>query len=702
MVVSFLHHKGATMLCRLIAASAILFSLALPAFALNQNQPGDEALAAAAGRMKLKDYSGARKTALRSGDKGAGAFLLGMSCLRLELWEEAASRLGVAADSYPILADYALYNQGVALSKLARNDQALPPLYRLLKQYPESRLARPAMLLYAQTLAAGGYHKEAAESYAAFIDRYPLGRDSITALFGSALSREKLGAPAAAAQVFRGIWLNYPGSPLAEKASRELQRLAAAGTRVEPYTSAELYKRAGTLYDLGRYGQAADAYAELPLAGEPQEFASKLRLKLGQALFKAKRYQQAQATLSGLAQQGAGGNSANEATYWMARAIDKSGRQDEAYEIYLRLAAAPKGGSVSDDALLEAAYLKRYQRKWGEALPLFNKYLAGHPDQQRNATVYWEAAWASYQSRDFQGAAALLRKLADSEEMREKALYWLGKALLAAGDAKGSDAAFAALASDYPFGYYALTCNRWCAISEVPLPPKNLTDLFPMPAGFEREKALISLGLFEEAAGELSAKRSKNSAGAIRLYLEMGNYNGAIHALGREKPKRGEKETSTIFGINYPLAFRELVASNAAANAIPESLVYAIMRSESNFSPAVLSPVGAVGLMQIMPATAETISKGSSARLTTPDLNIRLGAKYLRDLLNTYGRNIPLAAAAYNAGPGNVKRWRSGFGEMPQDEFIENIPFRETREYVKKVIAAMELYQRLYRLPAYK
>jgi soluble lytic murein transglycosylase len=689
------------MLCRLIAAALIVLSASVPASALNLNTP-DEAVASAAARMKLKDYSGARTAALKSNDKGPGAFLLGMASLRLELWDEAASQLALAADGYPILADYALYNQGLALSKLGRSDQALPPLYKLLKQYPDSRLARPAMILYADTLAAGEHPKEALESYASFIERYPLGSDSVSALFGSALCRDKLGDPAAAAAVLRGIGLNYPASPFAEKAAGELRRLSAFGAKVEPYTSAELFKRAGTLYDLGRYQLAAEAYAKLSSAGETEEFAAKLRLKTGQALFKAKHYQDAQAALRSALQKGAG-NSAGEATYWLARALDKSGKADDAYELYIKLAEAPKGGTVADDALLEAAYLKRYQKKWGEALQLFRKYLATHQEPQKTATVTWEAAWASYQSRDYQGAAGYLRKLAEREEAREKALYWLGKSLVAAGDTQGAEAPFAALAAQYPFGYYALICNKWCDLSEFPVPPRTLTDSLPLPAGFEREKALISLGLFDEAGRELSgAKRARNPLGVARLYLEMGNYNGAYHSVAKERPKRGEKDSGPVWGLNYPLAYREEVVKNASANAIPESLVWAIMRTESNYLPAALSPVGAVGLMQIMPATAETISKGDSSKLTRPELNIRLGARHLKDLLAAYDNNLMLAVAAYNAGSGNVKRWQKGFGGLPRDEFVESIPFTETREYVKKVMSAMELYQRLYRLPAYK
>ena len=687
------------MLCRTIVRAALLLSVTLPATAFSLSIPGDPSLTSAAGRMKLKDYTGARQEALKSSASGARAFLLGISALKLELWEEAAGQLAIAAEGYPLLADYALYNQGVALAKLGRNYQALPPLYRLLKQYPESRLARPATLLYADTLAAGGYAKEALESYGSFLERYPSGTDSLSALSSSALCREKLGEAATAAAIYRSIWLSHPGSPLAEKAAAQLARISAAGTRVEPYTAAELFKRGTTLYDLGRYAQAARTFTELPLAGESREFAAKARLRTGQALFKARRYPEAEQTLRGVSQ-GAGGVLANEAAFWLAKAQDKNGKTEQAYELFLLLAQAPQGGAAADEALLEAAYLKRYQKKWDEALRLFQRFLASHPDPQKSGSVLWEAAWISYQSRDYQGAAGYLQRLAANGELREKALYWLGKSLTRTGELKGAQLAFASLADEYHFGYYSLICNKWCDSGSFPAPPKSLSEALPMPAGFEREKALISFGLFDEAARELAVTRKgKNPLGVARLFLEMENYNGALHAVAKENPKRSDKESASVWGINYPLAYREEVVKNAAATAVPESLIYAIMRTESNYSPSALSPVGAVGLMQIMPATAEAMSKGDSARLTRPELNIRLGSRYLKDQMAAYGRSVPLTAAAYNAGPGNVKRWQKSFAALPQDEFIESIPFRETREYVKKVVSAMELYRRLYRLP---
>lgn len=681
------------MLCRTIAAAAIVLCTTLPARGVEM-KPADEALAGAAHRMQAKDYRGAREAALNVTDRGSRAFLTGIAAQRLEMWEEAAAQLAIAAESYPILADYALYYQGQALSKLERHDQALQPLYKVLKQYPDSRLVRATMILYADSLSAAGHASEALQSYSTFVERYPAGSDSISALFGSALCREKLGNPAAAAGMLRNLYLNYPASPFADKAAGELQRLATQGIKAEPYNSAELFKRAATLYGLGRHLKAAEAFAEIPLGGEGVEFVEKLKLKKGQALYKARRYQQAQTTFANISTVG------HESELWLARTLDKTGKQEDAFQLYMRLAQDPKGGYVAHEALLEAAYLKRFQRKWSEAFPLFKHYLAAVPSQ-KTPNVLWEAAWSCYQSRDYQEAASEFGKLSERDDVRDKALYWLGKTLAATGDAKGSQEAFAALAAEFPLGYYALISNNHAG-EDLPLPPASIIEALPMPAGFEREKALIGLGLFDEAGRELRiSKKNKSPYGIARLYMEMGNYNGAYHTMAMEKPKR-DKESATVWGVTYPLAFREDVAKNAAAYAIPESLVWAIMRTESNYLPVAKSPVGALGLMQIMPATAESMSKGGSKRLTHPDLNIKLGTRHLKDLMESYDGNLTLAVAAYNAGAGNVKRWQKGYGDLPEDEFVESIPFRETREYVKKVVSSMEMYQRLYRLPPYK
>ncbi len=153
----------------------------------------------------------------------------------------------------------------------------------------------------------------------------------------------------------------------------------------------------------------------------------------------------------------------------------------------------------------------------------------------------------------------------------------------------------------------------------------------------------------------------------------------------------------------YPTAFSEHVSRYAGRYGVSESLAYSIMRAESNFYPSARSAVGAVGLMQIMPNTAKYLEKDKSGidgeiQLTHPELNIKLGMKHLKDLIRRYQGNLVFAVAAYNSGATPVDRWRRNFSGLEKDEFIENIPYPETREYVKKVFSSMVIYRSLYGL----
>jgi soluble lytic murein transglycosylase len=308
-------------------------------------------------------------------------------------------------------------------------------------------------------------------------------------------------------------------------------------------------------------------------------------------------------------------------------------------------------------------------------------------------------------------AADYFKLLAGNDSSREKSLYWLGRALSLAGDINGGQAVFGRLLAEFPFGFYAQSYSKELNLKgdDISLPVTNLCEILPLPAGYDRVKALITFGLYDEARKELSISRKKPSAkngsipGLARLYLEMEDYNGAYNLLRNERPQKFEKEKGYQWGLCFPLAFHEYVARMASEFDIPEGLIYAVIRAESAFSPTALSPAGAIGLMQLMPATAASVAnrgKGefNADTLTSPKTNIRYGVKHLRDLLALYKGDRMLAVAAYNAGAGNVNRWRKTFGHLRKDEFVENIPFAETREYVKKVLSGAEIYNRLYKL----
>ena len=154
----------------------------------------------------------------------------------------------------------------------------------------------------------------------------------------------------------------------------------------------------------------------------------------------------------------------------------------------------------------------------------------------------------------------------------------------------------------------------------------------------------------------------------------------------------------------FPIAYREKVLKHARRSNLDPAIVFSLIRRESAFDEAALSPVGARGLMQIMPQTGQQIAKNlrepwrSDNALFDPELNLKYGTYYYRQMMNRFGGHFALAAAAYNAGPHRVRRWLPDDQALPADIWIEMIPFDETRKYVAAVLTYALIYQkRLHR-----
>lgn len=231
-----------------------------------------------------------------------------------------------------------------------------------------------------------------------------------------------------------------------------------------------------------------------------------------------------------------------------------------------------------------------------------------------------------------------------------------------------------------------------------------------MRARIDVATKLIQLGLPDLARWELweverHTRNSQYLRQLISAYEGIGSYNrsAAIAELsfGKERDAGGIEGARALWTSAYPQAYRKSVEKFAKEYNVPNEWVWAIMRTESMYKTDVISPVGAKGLMQLMQYTARNLTKlrgevGDTIELLNPDVNIRLGAQYLGRLYAKFKGQLPLVAAAYNAGPHRVEGWLVNFGQLETDEFVEHIPFLETRNYVKKVVRYHTFYRRLY------
>ncbi|NIR18165.1 MAG: lytic transglycosylase domain-containing protein, partial [Desulfobacterales bacterium] len=216
----------------------------------------------------------------------------------------------------------------------------------------------------------------------------------------------------------------------------------------------------------------------------------------------------------------------------------------------------------------------------------------------------------------------------------------------------------------------------------------------------QRTQMLISLGMPEEAQLEIVAMedeaRTKEEFVIVSLlYSQVDDYYQSIKvAQGIGLPQANR--------LSYPKGYQEFVAPYSKKYGVDELLVYSIIREESRFQKDAVSPADAVGLMQLIPPTARSVARQigingfSTSMLTIPRINIEMGIFYFKQVLDKFNGDVELALASYNAGPHRAADWKVRFYGLEKDEFIEEVPFRETRNYIRRILRSYGAYKAIY------
>lgn len=667
----------------------------------------DDLLTSAMSQFREKSYADSFSLAMKSADSPQRTFLMGVSALRQGRTEESLPLLGEAEQTLPLLGDYAAYYQAEALCKLKKYSESAAKAAAIPRDYPASQLIRSALKLQLDSVFAAGDYGSVLKLSQAFVEKYPSGADAVDALYLSGLSREETGDRAGAAQIYRSIWLNSPLAPQAEKSQERLVGLEKRGVKSTGFSPEELLRRASVFSARNSFSRSLQTLQSIPLEGQPPAVVDLVILRTGLSQYRMRNWKVAERSL---ARAGASSTVSirSEARFWQAKALEHLDQEERAFAMFMGLAAEGEKQEFSDEALMEAAGQRKGLGRFAEAAELYEKLPRICPGSKHSSRAGWEAGWCHYLAGEHAVAAASFKALLNDDNLREKALYWLGRALERSGNAEASDY-FSMLLNEYPAGFYAVWYRERKGIRDnrEPLGQHPVAITAPLPAGYEKARLLALLGMIEEARREAAARRKNGDKkaqfpGLARLYLEMGDYGSAISLFQQNRSIKWEREALPLWTAGYPLAYAGQVAQQTSVNNLSEALIYALIRTESCFSPGVKSSAGAIGLMQLMPATAKATSREKGAfnpaRLTTPDYNIMLGTRHFRDLMKGYGGDVVYSVAAYNAGATAVDRWRKRLVGFEKDEFIESIPYQETRDYVKKVYASAATYRQLYGL----
>jgi soluble lytic murein transglycosylase len=496
--------------------------------------------------------------------------------------------------------------------------------------------------------------------------------------------------------------------------------LVARVDPARPLAAPDLMLRARVLSEAGRTDDALRALDLVALAPKADQVSDLDRARArGGVLFRSRgRGAEAARVLSECA--AAGGQHAAEDAFHAARALSRADRDEEAQLGYQDVQRRFPKSTWAEEAAFFVPYLRMLHAEWPGCASGFDAYVHAYPKGQHDRDARRDGGLCKLFAGDAKGARATFERLSDDNGMDAMAAARMADmaalAALREGDRTHAVARWADVATSRPLTWPALLARARLAEAGAALPPvieaapaaedaaAALAVVIPAPADM-----LYGLGLDADAEAELRDREAAVTAGAGSRASEL--LCIAYGQLGRARRRYQIAQTlpSAMFSVApdartrwawdcaFPSPYSRQVRAAEADEALPPGLLWAVMRQESGFDPDAVSPAHAVGLMQLLPETARPIVEQlsivrSDARLTSPPLSIRVGARVLRKLLDRFQGDVPLAVAAYNAGADAIERWLSRAPSMQLDTFVERIPFDETREYVARVMTNFAHY----------
>ena len=621
------------------------------------------------------------------------------------------------------LGDYVDYYLGTCYLQTGHQAEGLAALANFSTAYPDSLLVRDAHLNYASALVGEGRTSEAAALLEK--DRLPV-RSDIEFALGKAYAN--LGQTERAAEALANIYYKMPTAAEADAAYAELKKLHGA-----PAPTVEQRKiRAELLMKARRFADAADEYHELADHATPDQKAS-AELAYADALQRSGRNREAKAVLTNLP--GATAEQSAHQLYILGEIAWSLDQNDIFYQVVEQLRQSAPASPWLEAALLSAANLHLVHKEYEQALDSFRELQQRFPKGGRASYAHWKAAWLTFRlgrtdeaKKEFEEQIALY----PGGNEANAALYWRARIAEEENQLGMARAFYQKLSDRYRNYYYAeLGRDRLKKLPPSTDPPGEypLLDKIPpldhaekielsdAPADdlhLQKARLLGNGGLVDIAVRELQAAAADDPgnwapAETAQLFTDTGHYDRAIETMKHSVPSYFAVDIPMLprpyWEALFPRPYWSDLKKYSLENQLDPYLVASLIRQESEFNPLAVSRANAVGLMQLLPKTGKLVAHQESLRryrpseLFTPTTNLQLGTRYFRGMVDKFGGSFEHALAAYNAGSDRVEEWMGQGPYRDSPEFVESIPFTETREYVQAIMRNANVYRQLYGEP---
>lgn len=684
--------------------------------------------------------------AAQTSDGGAAATPTAwIEAVRLDRWAEAAALIDALPEAERdkpeiryVRARAALFAKDAARAAqlLEGLDKKLPVLAEDIARYrAEAALAvgpfGEAAAYFARGTKARDYLRagEAYEKAGDIASARQMAEKAVTAAERARARREE-----AAARAMRARLQPKPDGPAAMGDRRwiaveaPLSAEAAAAREAleqqkQPLVMKEKVRSIEAMIETGGASEAPAAIDKLMAEkGAPKRELLHLR---AMALYKARAFAEAVKAFQTAA--GAGtGREAEELSY-AAKALARSGKDAEAVKLHLAVASRFKATPYGEQSAYLAAQLLLQTGRFKEAVTAYTKYLAAYARGKDRADAEVELALATLSAGDAKVARKQFNLIAlkSKGDLVGKVRELEGVAALRAGDKEGAVATWTEVMRTFPLTWAAQTARSRLIAASAPVPPLLVptpgqaapaappSGAYPaMRVALPPTAALLtSMGLDADAESRLASSEheaaaaypGRESEALCEMYGMLSRakrrYRVGVAAVSYSMLMRAPADTERwAWECLYPRPYADPVRTLEDQHGFPKGILHALMRQESAFDPAVVSPAEAVGLIQLIPPTAMRVASELAVpydptALTNPEMNLKLGAHYLKKLLTMFQGSVPLAAAGYNAGPTIVSHWFEVGADNEADLFVARIPYDETRNYVARVAGNLARYQ---------
>ncbi len=650
-----------------------------------------------------------------TGDAAGAAYLsLGFAYQQDRRYSDAATALRQAKQASDVLDDYADY-LGAMNEHVSGNDSAAEALIKgFADRYPDSIFVAASADLEANILLNLG---DTAGAQRAIQSAGDAAHEKPSFELTQAKIDSALGREADAIAVYKHLLLHHP---LSQEAEQARAKLTAAGAETS-LTTVELRSLGDAYYNAGKYALAGDQYRALARnATLDANMRNGFLVAAAGCDWKLKRLTDAQARALPDTNDD---NGARRLYLLMELARDhqnETGQQQLVEELKQRF---PQSQWLAE-ALFSSGNMYLLKKDYARAADYYG-YLAAHFPASKNASAaHWRAGWLNYRQGLYADAAKIFDdqiRLFPGSPDTSGALYWRGR-LYEMEDHKPALAAanYKAVVRTYQHFFYAqMARQRLITLGQIQVVALPQLDAFQAPViphlaeaappdspHIAKARLVANAGLNEYVAQEIAADPDSSGWSALaeaQIYASFGETYRAMRALKRAIPYAASAPIKSIplayWRILFPEAWWESIKTESAKNGLDPYLVASLIRQESEFNPSVVSYANAWGLMQIEPyegknlARQEGVSGFQTFQLLNPEMNIRLGCRYFKQLLDRFGGVEEYALAAYNAGESRVVDWQAAGPYHGMDEFVESIPFTQTREYVQAIERNKEIYR---------